>query len=693
MSSPILNKNISNSTQADSFFHPKYRPDIDGLRAISIFAVVAYHAFPTDISGGFVGVDVFFVISGFLISTIIFNNLNNRTFSFYEFYIRRIKRIFPALILVLFTSFVFGWYTLFTDEYKLLGKHMAASTLFLSNIALWGEAGYFDSASELKPLLHLWSLGVEEQFYIIWPLIIYLLWKLKFGLLFPIVFMGGISFYLNIHYVVDKPTAVFYFPISRFWELLAGGFLAYVTINPSKSSYLPDFITLLLDNYIERIKDLQSVLGIVLILYAIFAYDQDTVFPGWAASLPVIGAFLLISAGANACINRIFLSNPTIVWFGLISYPLYLWHWPFFSFSRIVSPIFDNTISVKVLLILVSVLFAWLTYRYVEVPVRRSKSLRIVMILVALMGMLLVLSLYVFKQSIAPRVPEAWKKVSDARLDRNAPRGWLNKELQPIVLGDKSKEPSILFFGDSHMEQYYPRIHANASAQLGGTDAVIIATAGGCPPINNVERIDVKVPIGCPEFFEAAMTLALSSSIKKVVLGAYWDGYFLGRPALDVNSKLGTGRLYHTDDHQIKTPVEVDSDQYDRLFEKLERSISLMKKEGKEVYIILSNPASVLYDPQYYIRSYNRLSLENPNPVFPILSREEVEKELFGVSERLRTVAERTGAIALDPLDDICSLDVCVTEVDGIPINQDVDHLSSSYVLKHIKFLDRTFTD
>jgi len=160
--------------------HPKYRPDIDGLRAIAVLSVVAFHAFPSWMKGGFIGVDVFFVISGFLISTIIFENLDKGTFSFSEFYARRIKRIYPALLIVLTASIVFGWFSLLADEYKQLGKHTMAATGFISNFVLWSEAGYFDNSAETKPLLHLWSLGIEEQFYFIWPLLCWFFWRMKF---------------------------------------------------------------------------------------------------------------------------------------------------------------------------------------------------------------------------------------------------------------------------------------------------------------------------------------------------------------------------------------------------------------------------------------------------------------------------------------------------------------------------------
>jgi peptidoglycan/LPS O-acetylase OafA/YrhL len=210
--------------------HPKYRPDIDGLRAIAVLSVVAFHAFPNLVKGGLIGVDVFFVISGYIISTIIFENLDRGTFSLAEFYARRIRRIFPALLLVLVASYAFGWFALLADEYKQLGKHIAAGAGFVSNIVLWNEAGYFDNSAETKPLLHLWSLGIEEQFYIVWPLLLWLTWKQKFNLLTITIPLAAASFYLSVKGIGKDEVANFYSPQTRFWELLSGSLLAWMTL-------------------------------------------------------------------------------------------------------------------------------------------------------------------------------------------------------------------------------------------------------------------------------------------------------------------------------------------------------------------------------------------------------------------------------------------------------------------------------
>lgn len=187
-----------------------YRPDIDGLRAVAILSVFGFHAFPGWMTGGFVGFDIFFVISGFLISTILFNSISSHSFSFVDFYSRRIRRIFPALILVLFSSFAFGWFALFANEYMQLGKHIAGGAGFISNLVLWHEAGYFDAAADTKPLLHLWSLGVEEQFYIIWPILLWLLHKRKFNWLTAVFCVATLSFILNLRGVKYDLTATFY---------------------------------------------------------------------------------------------------------------------------------------------------------------------------------------------------------------------------------------------------------------------------------------------------------------------------------------------------------------------------------------------------------------------------------------------------------------------------------------------------
>lgn len=354
---------------------PLHRPDIDGLRAIAIVSVVLFHAFPGILPGGFTGVDVFFVISGFLISTIIFKGLENGDFRFSDFYARRIRRLFPALLVVLMACCALGWMLLLPDEYKQLGKHMATGAGFVQNFAIWQEAGYFDTASELKPLLHLWSLAVEEQFYLLYPVVVWAVWRMRIGMLPLLLVFGVISFGMNLA-DVDNPTSrAFFVPQTRFWELLAGALLACPSRPGTGASAQPRSVPAWLRTSIfsadrqSEFNNFQAACGLLLLVTACLIFYSTDPFPGWRACFPVAGAVLLIRAGPQAWINRRLLSNPLMGWIGMISYPLYLWHWPLLSFLKIVAPE-DERAGLRAGAVALSFVLAWMTWRWVEVPVR-----------------------------------------------------------------------------------------------------------------------------------------------------------------------------------------------------------------------------------------------------------------------------------------------------------------------------------
>ncbi len=361
--------------------HPAYRRDIDGLRAIAVLSVVAFHAFPTWLRGGFIGVDIFFIISGYLISSILLKGLETGTFSFKTFYARRIKRIFPALLTVMAACLAFGWIALFPDEYKQLGKHVFGGAGFVSNLLLWNEVGYFDRAAETKPLLHLWSLGIEEQFYIFWPVILLLAWKRRMKLALLTAVLAGASFLLNVAGVTHRASATFYSPASRAWELLFGALLAGHLLKPGQANAAP--------------RHWQSVLGLALLAIGMVFVTRERHFPGWLALLPTLGALLLIGAGPQAWVNRTLLSNRLMVWFGLISYPLYLWHWPLLSFAQIIESKTPSD-AIRAGAIALAVLLAWITYRFIERPLRfgagraRVAGLACAMVAVAAIGGFLV---------------------------------------------------------------------------------------------------------------------------------------------------------------------------------------------------------------------------------------------------------------------------------------------------------------
>jgi peptidoglycan/LPS O-acetylase OafA/YrhL len=361
----------------------KYRPDIDGLRALAVVAVILFHTFPNVVPGGFVGVDIFFVISGYLITQIILSDLERGTFSAATFYARRVRRIFPALIVVLVFSFVMGWHLLLPAELISLCKNIVAGALFSANLMLLSEVGYFDIAAHTKPLLHLWSLGIEEQFYLVWPLLLCMLPRGRLVVAIAALLLA--SFALNLAMIGDRPSSAFYLPFTRAWELMAGALLTQV---PALG---------------QRNKEALGASGLALVVASLFLFDASTPFPGWATLAPVIGtAFLILSEGS--LINRTAFEHRTAVNVGLISYPLYLWHWPLLVFAELYrfKPLTDIQ---RGLLIGATFVLAWLTYKLLELPIRRSRTVFVRPLGVAMAGLAIIAA--VPSLGFVPRLPDA----------------------------------------------------------------------------------------------------------------------------------------------------------------------------------------------------------------------------------------------------------------------------------------------
>jgi peptidoglycan/LPS O-acetylase OafA/YrhL len=430
--------------------HPSYRPDIDGLRAIAVLSVVGFHAF--GIQAGFIGVDIFFVISGYLISSILFSDLQKDQFSLLDFYRRRIKRIFPALLAVLLFCFTLGWFTLLADEFTSLNKHIAAGLAFTSNLVLLGESGYFDGASHNKILLHLWSLGIEEQFYIFWPLLLLIFWRLRLKLGMLLWGLLLCSFLLNVDLIYSQPSATFYLPFTRVWELLIGAALAYRVAVQNKPFLLGGS------------SNLNSWLGLTLLIIANIFINDRSAFPGWWALLPTIGAALLISAGSFAWFNQHILSNRVLVWFGLISYPLYLWHWPMLTFARILDGGRQPSSLVRICMVLLAILLAWLTYRFIEKPIRFNQKTFFTPARLFIVGALFFcISSYIYFNSGLPNRTAAQLKIlNDGDIGHDEFRTYLHakpnyceyKDVTPAACGEKfsSFKRIIAVVGDSHAE-------------------------------------------------------------------------------------------------------------------------------------------------------------------------------------------------------------------------------------------------
>ncbi|HHS8323336.1 TPA: acyltransferase family protein, partial [Legionella anisa] len=486
------------------------------------------------------GVDIFFVISGFLISTIIFEGLEKNSFSFVDFYKKRIKRIFPALVFVLLFCLILGWFALFPQEYKQLGKHVMGGAGFISNFMLWLETGYFDNAAETKPLLHLWSLGIEEQFYIIWPFLVWFVWKKQLNLFGITIGIVLISFLLNVTKVSFDSTAAFYSPQTRFWELLCGSLLAYIAFyNIDFFNRIGKKLDAALTKVIYRkaggtngalLKNILSFSGLLILICCFYTFSKATTFPGAFALLPVLGALFLL-AGNTSWINRVVLSNRIMVWFGLISYPLYLWHWPLLSFARIMEGDFPHK-TIRWMAVVLSIILAWITYKLIEKPIRhglghdRTK----VVFLVSFMSIMASFGFYIVKNNgldfriknlndlnsvnaivslpILPIEP-AWGCASKVPEFKNFK--FLNDGTCNLT---KNEEPDIMFVGDSHIWHYQ-----NALWKQFPSQSVLMLVSSSCLPFSTNDFLKGECR---KKYDEVLAVLETNKSIKTVVLGGNW---------------------------------------------------------------------------------------------------------------------------------------------------------------------------
>ncbi|HZO23079.1 MAG TPA: acyltransferase family protein [Steroidobacteraceae bacterium] len=453
-----------------------YRPDIDGLRAVSVLAVIGYHAFPAVFPGGFFGVDVFFVISGFLISSLIFGQLQRSTFSLGDFYRRRIRRILPALIIVLAACLAFGWYALLPEEYGYLGRQVAAAAAFVSNFALWTETGYFAPATQLKPLLHLWSLGIEEQFYLLWPLLLLLLSRRRLATGWVIALFTGGSFAWDLLLVRHHPTAAFYFPLSRFWELGLGCFMAWLSCgSPGRPPPMRAWGA--------AVASLLSVAGLSMILVAVFCCNSHSGVPGWPSLLPTLGALCIVAQPGKSGFQRRILAYPPLVFVGLISYPLYLWHWPILSFAAILHSGTPNLLT-RWACVVLGFGLAILTYRLIEKPIRAGGHWR--PLSPALLGSLVVAGLagltvfhaagfgHRFDRQVAAIRPQAkTDPLCEETVDTHIPFNYCKRTSE--------QPPDVVFLGDSQTEAVYE----GAAAALGKSYSLMMLARGGCPPTLN----------------------------------------------------------------------------------------------------------------------------------------------------------------------------------------------------------------
>jgi peptidoglycan/LPS O-acetylase OafA/YrhL len=650
-----------------------YRPDIDGLRAIAVLAVIGFHAFPAWIRGGFVGVDVFFVISGYLISTILLTGMERGSFRFAQFYIRRIRRIFPALIVVLLACMVVGWLVLFSFEYKALGKHVAGSAGFVSNFLLWNEAGYFDKAVETKPLLHIWSLGIEEQFYIVWPLLLYMVWKRKAATLALLLLLLISSFTFNV--LSSDPAADFYSPLTRFWELMAGAVLAYLSLywedlaglfrklpRPARqiigAGAAPESIT----------RDVMAVIGLLLIVAAVLTVDETKRFPGWWALFPVVGTYLMIASGPRAWINNKLLATRGLVAIGLISYPLYLWHWPLLSFIRIVNGTAPSPAALA-LAVLLSFGLAWLTYLLVEKPLRFGKSAPVkAAALFIVMGITGSAGYIIYANNGFPFRNASAEDIVAAAHDYEQSEG--------LTLGNPEADATVLV-GDSTMGQYIPRVRRLIAQHAIDLDnnRVIFYLEAGCPPIPDIAG---ERNLVCAPFVDKVLPTLDGDRVKTVAFTAWWTPEF-------------TDAKYYLRSDPSKVFLRDSEAAQDRALSKFAALISHLVNAGKRVFVLLETPSGRVYDPEAMMPTGWRRLLARPK-ISESPTRSNMEKVVGKTNDKVRRAAEMAGGRVIKPLDYLCDNEFCpVADKDGRLMYFNYGHLRQSYVRDHATYIDQIF--
>ena len=570
----------------------RYRPEIDGLRAVAVLPVILFHSGLSWFPGGYVGVDIFFVISGFLITSIILTQMRAGRFSLLEFYERRARRILPALFVVMLVCLPLGWKLLDPEDFKYFSKSLVAVPTFSSNLLFWLESGYFDPSAELKPLLHTWTLAVEEQYYLFFPLFLMLAWGLGFkGIVAILVVVALLSLAVSELGVRNDSASTFYMLHARAWELLVGSFIAFYLLRRPRSTVAH-----------HGLNQAASLLGIGLIVYAVIRFDSSTAFPGLNALVPTLGAALIILfANGDTWVGRVLSSRPLVL-IGMISYSAYLWHQPLFAFARHNSLV-QPELPIMLVLACLSLMLAWLSWRFVEQPFRTQGTFNrqqifglgasgsVVFIAVGLAGYLnngftqrFNVDPALFQEFADPQVRE--------RCDRNPGSSDWNIDFCLFGLADNQATPDVAVFGDSHSEALLSTFDVAAREQ---GETLVHIGLGGCLPLLGVDVAHGNYEPGvCQALASREFEYVKKRGVRKVVLVARWTLY--------------TDGDYH--DREMNRYFLVSRDSRERsqaasrrVFEEgLQATVRAYREIGAEVFVVAQVPQQMINPKNLYYR-------------------------------------------------------------------------------------------
>lgn len=619
----------------------KFRTDINGLRAIAVISVVLFHFGVAGFSGGFVGVDIFFVISGFLMTGIVVRGIEKNNFNFIGFYFARARRIIPALLFLTIVLLFIGWFYLSPDDYSRLSKEVDRAVLFLSNDYFFRKSGYFDPDSHKRLLLHTWSLSVEWQFYILYPILIFFVSKFSLKITPKVIIVFFIiSFSYSVLKSYSDPSYAFYMLPSRAWEMLLGGLVYYaVKQNRCKAN-----------------KDWCYFLGIFSIVISIFLYSPSTIWPGVAALLPTLGTALIIYAGKESLPTSNFLFQKMGDW----SYSIYLWHWPL----AVALLLFDLEQSPALItgLISLSVVLGALSYFYIENPTRKflTSNNRIyvsLLILVPIIAMLTVVKLIRANEGVSKRLPEHIFTVFDQANNKfpGVKKCHNDKAGQDCSYGEG--DLGVIVIGDSHAVSLLGSI---VDVVSGGK--VLNWAKNGCPTINNI-KTKAKNASECSDFLSFKFNSLSEFPDAPVLLANRFSAHFIG-----FNEKISGPKLPNL---YFDKPYEDFSEAYIDEIRQGYISTICSLSEKRPVYALKPIPEMKLNVPEMMGRSL----LIGKEKRISISLAEYKERNTIAL-QVLDEVANKCNVTLLDPIPYLCDGERCYGDINGLPIFFDDDHLN-----------------